>query len=107
MFWRTTDSSTRILGCKTIRFVGNALQEHDESFVRFVQNMFPCFKIVVNIRSDTNAQVKSRSMASHEAEEHARKKMKEENLISCELLWRSSLGIWPFSLTAPSGDQRH
>ena len=73
------DDSSTVLGFKTIRFLQYATREHDEPFVNFVKNMFPCSKIVVNIRSDTNAQVKSRVVAFNEVEENARKRLDEEN----------------------------
>ena len=62
----TTDDT--ILAFKTIRFVGDSWKRKDdedtwasvEEAVQFVQDHFPCSRVIVNIQSDVSRQIESR-----------------------------------------------
>jgi len=53
---RNFDDSRTIIGFKTITFHKNPDRE---KAVQFLKNTFPCARIILNIRSDTNGQLKS------------------------------------------------
>lgn len=58
-----TDTDT-ILGFKTIRFLQNGPHDDgktDANMVRFVQQHFPCTRILVNIRSNSASQARSQA----------------------------------------------
>jgi hypothetical protein len=53
------DDSDTIVGFKTIRFLRNKPERYDAELVKYVQEHFPCARILVNIRSDIHAQASS------------------------------------------------
>lgn len=50
------DDTDTIIGFKTIRFLDNVSPSEDKDMVEYVQQHFPCSRILVNIRSDTRTQ---------------------------------------------------
>lgn len=60
LYNETADDNSTIVGFKTIRFLDSISDEtNDKDIVQFVQEMFPCARILVNIRSDTESQYAS------------------------------------------------
>jgi len=57
------DDSETIAGFKTIRFLDERSSQFDEDLVNFVKESFPCARVLVNIRSDTEMQALSRDKA--------------------------------------------
>jgi len=65
------DDSDTIVGFKTIRLLDDRHSKYDEGIVRYVQENFPCARILVNIRSNTQEQA-----ASYSAKPNFSKRMK-------------------------------
>ena len=58
------DDSNTIVGFKTIRLLENVKEGYEEKeMVKFITEMFPCARIVINIRSDVEKQEKSQKLA--------------------------------------------
>jgi len=59
---RNFDDSRTIIGFKTITF--HIIRDREKA-VQFLKDTFPCARIILNIRSDTNGQLKSRRKYLH------------------------------------------
>jgi hypothetical protein len=56
------DDTETIVGFKTIRLLqGNPV--NDDSIIQFIKNMFPCSRIIINYRSNVEAQMQSQHRA--------------------------------------------
>jgi len=74
-----SDEKTTIVGFKTIRFLEERSESETADLVRFVQETFPCARIVINIRSAVEEQEASWKKSFDEKQQNLSTKLADMN----------------------------
>lgn len=102
------EDSKTIIGFKTIRFFQNGGKTaDDESMVQFVKDRFPCSRIPVNIRSDSESQAKSQKSMGFRGSQKTVSIVKEleslnQRLVNVQLFWGEQAYLLDSSLWTKS-----